>query len=589
MKVLQKRSAFILGPITGSDSGLGRLWRVLLVTALAMVITSTSGLALDEGGSDKSNSGKSTAGKSTAANDLPAKPLAVPHYLDERQASLAKQSGKWEDYVRFAGKVDSLRDQGNSGFGPSYQDWKENDEQSIRRILSRLWQTAPGLLIASARGGKIVFSRVSTLAFSPTETHVTAKDSSRGYAAVTAPGGILIADRFFIYPGTYQYHGVVHELIHGAEYSCRVCFSKEWIDFALPKIQNMRNRFFKGGSYDYYAVTRSIKKEKLWPSIYGCENLREGLAEYLAAYVEGTDFPVDSYFITQIAPHILAPTEREQNIEEHFLKGRLAYQAHDQERAFAEFSATQELAPEVAEPYTYLSYCSGVKHDYLHSVELGKKAQSSFEAAGVPIDEPRMMSQTRYLMDCEGYLHEYEQQKKLLDRILASLPDNRDALYKRYWYYRREGQYAAAAQDFYASVCGPHRIEEDELDMVGGAKPESAVTWFELQRNAETNLKWKDYAKAQKYCDEAIALNADAIEPYITRIRLQEAIGNKEEAKTEFFELEKKIAARDTEPGARNSMYLLPTTRMGLPRTVPEGAKAVEEFLHGNKQVLYGF
>jgi tetratricopeptide (TPR) repeat protein len=592
MQLIRKRLASTPDSKAGIKTGVRKTW-CILVMVLAMVIQSPRGLALDEGNSKNAVLGREDLRKGHADNRKPAtvptaKPKTEYHFLDKQQELLAK-SGKWEDFARFAGKGDLSRLEIHVDSRYSYQDWTESEKTGIGLIVSKLWQTAPGLLIAAARGKKIAFIRVSTLPFSAAETHVTVKDNAGGYAATTAPDGILVANRFFVCPTGFQYHGIVHELVHAADYSSRVSFSKEWIDFALPKIEKVRDRFFKSDSYDYYAAAKSISKEKLWPSIYGCENLREALAEYLTTYVEGTDFPVDSNFIAHIAPHILQPSERERSIEEHFLKGRLAYQSHDQELALAEFLSTKELAPTAAEPYAYMSYCYGMKKDYSRSIELGKKAQAYFEAAGVPIGEPTMMHQTRYLMDCEGYLHQYDEAKKLLDLMLSAQPDDRDALYKRYWYYRREEQYAAAAQDYYASVCGPQRIKEEDLAMVAGSDPKSALTWSELQRDAETNLKCKDYAKAQKYCDQAIALNADAIEPYITRIRLHEAMGNKQAAKSEFFALEKKIKARKSEVMQAEVTSILHSERRASPTTFGEGANSVTEFVHGNSQVLYGF
>jgi hypothetical protein len=315
---------------------------------------------------------------------------------------------------------DASGDIGEGEFVSHFKPWGKDEKAVVIAILETVRQRAPGLLTHAACNGPVAIKRVSVL-FLPASTSKHDDLHRAGYACIHG-GDIVIADKFFLHDSPA--HILVHELTHAADYGCHLSLSKEWVAFACPPISAVKSRRQSTGNNEY-GLNKLVRSSGLWPSVYGCENFTEGLAEYVTAFVQEHDFPVCEQFKQTIAPKLMNISEADIQWSRNYRLGDAAFRSGRYDDAIVSFSAAAAVDPAAPLPHQYIAYSYAHKHDNAKALEHSRIAMECFEKAGITAADPFMFNAIRLratLLTCQS---RYSEAKILLDRLIEQEPMNR--------------------------------------------------------------------------------------------------------------------------------------------------------------------
>ena len=320
-------------------------------------------------------------------------------------------------------------------------EWTASDKDVVASIMRAAYSRVPWLFECIRSRRPLVLLRVARA------KGVASYQGSDPYS-FAGPGYIVFTDAFF--SSANKAHAAIHELVHAVDFAQSVAYSHEWIDFAGATISKIRLRetflTHKGWlSYNGFVVTTC-----LWPSLYGAENLKEGLAEYVAALAEHRCCPRATEFERRILPLFARVSKTESKWHNLVLDALLQFKCRHYSAAHSLLLEAMKVKSTPTLSY-YLTECSLLKKDLSAATELSHHTLSELVALGVTAAEPLM--QSAFLVHSR-ILYErgdYDEATKKLTELLAVNPYDRKALFLRAQCNNRLGNWDDAYLDLYLS------------------------------------------------------------------------------------------------------------------------------------------
>lgn len=468
--------------------------------------------------------------------------------------------------------------------------WKPGEKELFLKMLSEVTRCAPGLIKRAANGKKLHVCRVTDLPFSATTA------GSFDAEALTRPDAILIPDVFFEGSRKAQLRCFLHELVHSADMAGEIALSRDWIRFAQPTISELRCEATFG--QPERRAGRIIPPHNAWPTLYGCENLTEALAEYFAADAIGSDdFKFDPAF-RQIFMHRLTQSSKK---HAHFMtvykQGSRLYNEHKYDLAIEKLLEARKLDPSAPGTHSCLAACYAYKGDYSACLKYAATANKYLKKSGVPAGEPDQIM----VMEVTGLslLHTGKLDEAILafNGVLGHEPNNNWCRSLRARCHESQNKYADAAYDM-AAIFGKTkrlidpllaaRVDEDfamkclnanvdkspkdsvamqkraeYFEFLGDQDPDKGVqkdlykkALSDFERSlaldncekarvmiacARLKLKLGEDHTAKDLCEQVIAMEPFNIEAKIIRLSLLEKSGNLQDARAEYDSLKYQI------------------------------------------------
>jgi tetratricopeptide (TPR) repeat protein len=369
-------------------------------------------------------------------------------YINKSQAELAKTARPLETYIRF---IDP-KDEDVSTFetrGIKAKEWTELERNDVHRIFQHIFLTTPGLIMRAASGDQICLVRTTNIRLP--ETLSTDMKHTDGMAASAAPLAVNFADQFFTTPK--QCHGLVHELIHAADYYGQIANSKEWIDFAEPTISRIRIKLNFLSAFEKRELAMHLLRGGDWVSLYGCENLIEALAEYTSTYITDRERDLDSDFERLFADKLLMPTAKDLEAARHYKLGYSAFNHDKFEEAIAELSKCIAIDTTAAMPHMRLAVCFAMEKNLDKAEAEAQISEDCYRKEHIPLDD----AEFGYLLEWKSTIAyrkgNWDQSIKILDDVLEHQPPTRDKYYARFWAKDRGELRGPASLDLYEWNC----------------------------------------------------------------------------------------------------------------------------------------
>ncbi len=338
-------------------------------------------------------------------------------YLDEHQRQLAdRMKTDFNEYFFFMDAKDSARPELSQ---PEWElkPWTYREKRNIRSIVDWLMHRAPGLVLRASSGGRIALCRLSSFPKSSTMTKSWIFGGSP--SAMSSDSSIAFSDVFFFPHG--QFAGVVHELVHTADAGEQLSHSKAWVQFAEPTISKIWKEYMSKSSFEAYEFGRKICKEGRWPSLYGCVDLDEALAEYMTAYITGSDFSVSQTFVERFGAGFIRPSADDFRWLSLYRQGRAHSRAKNYDQALADFGQVNKMDPHAVLPCLYLMSCLEEKNRFDEAAVVADEGLANLDSA-VPMadwSKLRLTMLRAWLYERNG---EYYEATRLTDQILSE-PD----------------------------------------------------------------------------------------------------------------------------------------------------------------------
>jgi len=292
--------------------------------------------------------------------------------------------------------------------------WTNSEVQEIREIGDRVYRFGPGLFKLAATTGKISLWRVAKV---PLNSPVLLSS----YAdAITENDNIYISDAFFA--GNYRFREFVHELVHAADFGYHLTYSKEWVSFAQPIISKLKLRQEMTPHSRYYDLEQLIRTQNIWPSLSGCQNLKEALAEYFAAFAENSKFCTQESFRNGIAQRLICPVEADLLWSKRCRLGAFAFDKQDYAKALAEFSKAVALDPLAPLPHIFIARIHFHQFDDQKCLDESDVASECFKKAGVLPTDPTYHTLKLLRSSVLERLGRHEDAKKELEDCQVEFP-----------------------------------------------------------------------------------------------------------------------------------------------------------------------
>jgi tetratricopeptide (TPR) repeat protein len=496
--------------------------------------------------------------------------------------------------------------------------WSKSEKKDVTAILDRVLHIAPGLLVNAASGSKLALCRASrmTTAFSSMSENID--DSA---ASVSCPCAIVVLDNSFRMHE--QFHGLVHELVHEADFDGVISDSKPWVDFMNPIIARARQKLSMLAGDVPESVEAELLATNTCPSLYSCQDLKEALAEFMASYIESSAFKIPPAFVDQFSTLLLRPDQNMLAPELQFKHAVIASIRGEYKKSAEQLIALIGNQPKLAEAYTYLSFCFAELRDYKQAIFRATEALKCFDGADVPWTEKDRMATLRCLISCYLRTNQEDQAIRLLGDIVAHVPYDSRSLYQRFYIEFRKVDFINAAADLYWSRNGTdyselfhdadtnlpaaakwldtiiafypqgsvHRLcRAHFLEWLGDREPDGIkkVSFYKRARNdyqkaavlaalehldepeifldcCNINLKLKAEADAKKYLAKGLYKTPKSLETKLMQIQILDAQGKKLEAERLFRQTSAKFA-KQLQAGIPP-----PTSKTGTTSKSPDG------------------
>jgi tetratricopeptide (TPR) repeat protein len=353
--------------------------------------------------------------------------LPPDRYIDKTQEQLSKTAKPFETYIRFVEPTDK----DVSAFqvrNYAVKKWTELERNDVHRILQHIFLTAPGLIMRAASGAQLALVRTATI--NRPENMSTDLRHSDSMAASAGPLSINFADEFFLSP--HQCHGLVHELVHAADYTGKVSYSKEWMDFAQPIISKIRIKLnFLSAFEKRELAVHMMRGGGEWVSLYGCENMMEALAEYTSTYIDDRE-RVDTNFEHEFANRLLVPSPQDLDSGRHFKLGYNALDRKQYDEAIMEFTKSIDIDPNVGIPHARLAIALAKKSQNAKALLECETAEVCFDKAGIPLED----NELNYLLQWKATVAyrkgDYAVSIATLNKLLRNQPPTPDSYYARF-------------------------------------------------------------------------------------------------------------------------------------------------------------
>lgn len=468
--------------------------------------------------------------------------------------------------------------------------WRTGEKEEFKKMLTEVAQCAPGLITRAAGGKKLHILRVMDLPFNATTA------GSFDAEALTRPDSILIPNIFFEGSRRAQLRCFLHELVHSADMAGQIALSRDWIRFAQPTISELRCESTFG--QPERRSGRIVPPHNAWPTMYGCENLTEALAEYFAADAVGGDgFKFDPAFRQVFAPQLMRSSRKHAQFLSVYKQGSKFYNEHKYEQAIEKLLEARKIDASAPGTHSCLAACYAYKGDYQSCLKFAATANKYMKKSGVPDGEPDQIM----VREVEGlsYWHTGKVNEAIaaFNDVLGHEPSNTWARTLRARCHESQNKYASAAYDM-AAVYGKARRLIDPLlaaragedftlkclnsnvaktptdavtlqkrgeflEFLGDKNPDKRAqqdsyrrALFDFEKSltldsgdrarilsacARVNLKLGNDPAAQQLCDQVLAMEPFNIEGKIIHLWLLEKAGNVKDARAEYDELKAQI------------------------------------------------
>lgn len=261
---------------------------------------------------------------------------------------------------------------------------------------------------------------------------------------------LTISDVFF-HPRMTQRrrHAILHELVHIADPCCEMAYSKDWIEYALPLITDIKSKSKLVLEESRGQFQEWIKLRDGWLSIYASENLREAFAEYICFAIESKAKAHNSKRL------FLSSIENPSNAE---LKHRLQLSLIAEQIETKQLGLSSKALEEALKCFKQnpclgylLAFNCEKKKRKADSLVIGEAAISKFKELGVDSSEEwfdlllNQQAKLRY----EG--RQYSKAAELLCLSLTNHPNNKIALCMLSKCLESQGNHCIALQALYRS------------------------------------------------------------------------------------------------------------------------------------------
>lgn len=559
-------------------------------------------------------------------------PAQLTLSLDALQAELAKRYNcDVSTYFEFCDDAGP-----NSGVSAQtkFKHWTQDDKDKVLSVLQRIFKTAPGLVISAGSMDKVHLFKAEHL-------QVVKYGSEKNFAdvpGVSLISGIALAENFLDRKDQYEF--LLHELTHRADFGGHMCYTKEWCDFAAPKIAKYRLQNQLMSQKESWRFDRRLRRTNRWPSLYGTENVQEAFAEYVTAFIHPDGFSVDPTFKDKFARRLLVPNEADLMWAHHVRRGTLEYQHKNIDLAITQLQEAAKIDSKNPYVHDYLALCYLAKDDLSDGLAQADETLNLFDAANVPRWDSTRISAELVQISLLHNAEKYADEKEKLDQILVQLPNDSDSYSRRAYCLEKLGQLSAAASDLYeanrhsstrafnpfASDVEPS-IKETLIDQFVETLPRSdwalrlrghykelladkEVDAFRknilylsaledvenslgsndcsetsgLVQCAQIRLKLEDSDGAKRDILSALALDPEAIEAHVFCIRLYETIGETESARKEF-DLVKQMIYSPLVGISRSGIFEAANVVLPMPK---DPAQELQHFLNGKGRRLTG-
>jgi tetratricopeptide (TPR) repeat protein len=471
------------------------------------------------------------------------------------------------------------------------QTWQAEDKALVKSLLEEISKKCPDLLIAAAGERKLALIRVGTLPAEPQRNK-----PPHEYTAEAGPGCLVFGDEYFSWKKRLDVLTMLcHELVHAADSSYSVAYSKLWIDFAQPTISRLRLRsqLSTPAGQNYYS--KLINKKGIWTSLYGSTNMIEGLAEYLTSNRSGEVeiLRAQPDLNKMVVQKLLKPSAAELDYREFMTQGRISCGCHEYDKALATFLAAHKIDSRPISADFWIAYCClGSHKSNEERLSKSKIARRKSDALRLTSVEPSVRGLFVLQAGVLNRLKRYREAKNVADEVLETQPFDPWALQTRSVSEKHLRQFGACLQDVYCCR-GFHGltfypltdIESDPefvdraigeiktstnlryrlnaeaqyyLQVARQAKDRKVSTRFyrlaiaNYDASLDINDKYKldtvvscidislqlgDLASARRYYDRASGLDASALPTKIAEVKILEAEGNSKLAEEIFHNL----------------------------------------------------
>ncbi|HEY9773260.1 MAG TPA: hypothetical protein V6C81_05575 [Planktothrix sp.] len=379
-------------------------------------------------------------------------------YFDATQAEIGSKLGhQVSAYVNFDDAPGYVE-----GVG-SCKEWSANERALITLRLQTIVDRAPGLIVAAGDGGKLRLLRTTRLLV---DVGAFGMHPLESVQAATTPKGILITDKFFITPTRWQTKALAHEMTHASELGETVSHSHAWVAFAQQTITKIRKDHHPKSYAEWVGIDTELRSKNIWPSLYGCTNLREALADYVAATIFDSDFQSSEQFKSTILPLVIAQSDQSLQWNASFKAAKISFsESKDSKKYIGDLEALEKSDPSTASIYGFLSYFYKANKDFdkaSNTIDEGKKLLNE---AGVSHSDESYI----YLLGAEASIlldqAKYEQSMQILNELLAISPDDKYGLQARSFvnYKLGNAQAATVDQKHLANLKTRQRASESEI------------------------------------------------------------------------------------------------------------------------------
>lgn len=241
--------------------------------------------------------------------------------------------------------------------------WARDEKKIVCTILQELHKLVPGLINLASAAGPIGLQRVKSIVY----------ENGNSADALAGKYRLLLSDSFFL--SQNKNHVLAHELTHLADNGHFAAYSKEWIDLAEPILIKYGERKTEN--------IETLSLQNVWPSQYGCANLVEALAEYVASYANQNYFNSKKEFEEKIAPMIISPSPDLIRWKVLVAKAQSALSASpDTNYALSNFEEATKLFPDHFFPYSFLAGISAASGDLAKTIFYTEKMLTVFYGIG---------------------------------------------------------------------------------------------------------------------------------------------------------------------------------------------------------------
>jgi hypothetical protein len=261
--------------------------------------------------------------------------------------------------------------------------WSPAEMSLIEKLVARVNTQAPGLIDRAACDSKINFCRIS---------NVEAKMPIAGVysgTSISKPDVIVLSDAFFKANGdeAWQYHLIMHELVHQADAANRISYSKEWAKFAEHGVTTLKKKCLACPPEQRPALEALLRSSGICPSLYACEDLSEALAEYYVAY-KTSSFDVGPEIRTLFASKLDTPDTEDCNFNRQYKLGQEYFASDQFDKAVNSLELAAKLVPDAPMPLLSLAMCYAQMENWKKSFEFASRSLKRFEELSISDSDP---------------------------------------------------------------------------------------------------------------------------------------------------------------------------------------------------------